>query len=300
MFAIKSEMIFVAFTLVLAGALAQADELEGTFSGVDRHFHSPIEFDDPPVDLATRSLASSRRESGRDHQSVHIPEPLLFDLVRPLGAKKGELEINTLAVFPWSARNSQTQDDPFGSGPTTLDRKGIEWAPEIEFAVMDGFAIEFEFPFEGSKLEEYKLGLQWTIGTAFDNHFIHGFQVLVEPTVEWEDWNSTLLYLAGVRIDETWSLMLMSGGRINMEGSRKSESFERLLNASLFADLSEKCTIGLESNFAAKLDGTSEFILAPQVHHALSERCQIQAGVGLGVFTEGYEESFLMRAILSR
>lgn len=31
---------------------------------------------------------------------VSVPEPLMFDLVRDLGARQGELEINALAEIP--------------------------------------------------------------------------------------------------------------------------------------------------------------------------------------------------------
>lgn len=237
---------------------------------------------------------------GASAHSVRVPEPLLFDLVRPLGAKRGELEINTLALFPWRASNTNPDDDPFGSGPTTKDRRGIEWAPEIEYAVSDNFAIEFEFPFEDSVLEEYKLGLQWTLGTAFDNRYIHGFQMLIEPTYSWEQWNTTLLYLGGIRFDETWSALFMFGGRMNLEGPRNSESFERLFNASLFADLTDYLSAGLETNHAAKSDGTSEFILVPQIHLELTDHWQIQTGLGFGIASEGSEQSAILRVIYSR
>jgi hypothetical protein len=238
-------------------------------------------------------------EPVHDHQHVDVPEPLLFDLVRPLGARKGQLEFNTLAIFPWSASNSNPDDDPFGSSPTTFDKGGIEWAPEVEYAIADNFAIEFEFPFESSTLEEYKLGLQWTIGTAFDNHYIHGFQVLIQPTSEWENWNSTLLYLGGVRFDETWSALLMVGGRMDLEGPNNSGTFERLINASIFADINDSARMGLETNYASKVDGTAEFILVPQVHYQFTDNFQVQSGLGFGAFSEGSEQSFILRVIYS-
>ena len=58
-----------------------------------------------------------------------IPEPMVFDMIRPLTAKRGEVEVNTLV-----------QRDL--SGP----RGEVEWAPEIEMAVADGFAVELELP----------------------------------------------------------------------------------------------------------------------------------------------------------
>lgn len=83
-------------------------------------------------------------------ESLEIPEPLMFDLVRGLGAKQGGLEINTLVHFPLNDFNG----------------RGVEWAPEIEYALFDGFAVEVEFPFENRDLEAFKLAVQWTIGAS--------------------------------------------------------------------------------------------------------------------------------------
>jgi hypothetical protein len=35
---------------------------------------------------------------GKNSQEIDIPEPLLFDLVRAINAKKGELEFNVLKI----------------------------------------------------------------------------------------------------------------------------------------------------------------------------------------------------------
>jgi hypothetical protein len=246
---------------------------------------------------ATGSLVPGELRGGH---GIQIPEPLVFDLVRPLGARQGELEFNTLAIFPWRATNRNLATDPFGSGPSTPDRRGIEWAPEVEYAPVDNFAIEFEFPFEEHVLEEYKLGLQWTIGTGFDDHYIHGIQVLVEPSVEWRHWNTTLLYLGGVRFDETWSALFMLGGRMDLEGRDIASTFERITNASLFANLSENNIVGVETNFAAKMDGGGRFLVVPQWHAQLTDLLQIQSGLGFGVARQASEQSFVIRVIYSR
>ncbi len=241
-------------------------------------------------EIGTASSASAE-------QPVAIPEPLLFDMVRPLGARRGELEFNTLAIFPFGSPKLATTGDPFGPAPTSPDRGGIEWAPEVEYAPIDNFALEFEFPFEERTLEAYKLGLQWTFGTAFDNRFIHGFQFLTEPTPEWQNWNSTFLYLAGIRFDETWSMMLMAGGRGDLEGGMRAGTVERLFNASLFADVTEDIVLGVETNFAARMDGSGQFIVLPQAHLELTECIQVQLGLGAGFTEELTEQSFVIRAI---
>jgi hypothetical protein len=274
------------------------NESASNASSVSAYFNPPPTAEYGGENWVQDTLQRGGLSHNHNQHHVDVPEPLLFDLVRPLGARKGEFELNTLAIFPWSGSNSNIDDDPFGPSPTTFDKRGIEWAPEIEYAIADNFAIEFELPFEESTLEEYKLGLQWTIGTAFDNRYIHGFQVLIQPTSAWENWNSTLLYLAGVRFDETWSGLLMVGGRMDLEGPSNSKTFERLINASIFADLNASTRVGLETNYAAKVDGTAEFIVVPQVHFELQDHhFQLQSGIGLGVFSEGSEQSFILRVI---
>ncbi len=234
-----------------------------------------------------------------EHHTVRVPEPLLFDLVRPLGARRGEVEINTLAMFPWRKTRPDPDRDPFGSGASTPDRAEIEWAPEVEYAFADNWAIEFEFPLEGSRLEAYKLGLQPTFGTSFNDHYIHGFQLLVMPDVDWERWSTTCLYLAGFRFDETWSALLMGGFRVDLEGDRTSESFERIFNASLFADISERSTVGVETNFAGQSNGDADFILVPQWHFEITDRLQIQSGLGFGFTADDRESSGILRVIFS-
>jgi hypothetical protein len=260
----------------------------------------PREFLSSPRSHSALDFSQLGQFSKDEHDSVHVPEPMVFDLVRPLGAKKGELEVNTLAVFPWRSVNRTTDRDPFGSGQTTLDRGEIEWAPEIEFAFADGWAIEFELPFEGSKLEVYKLALQGTFGTAFDNHYIHGFQVIVEPTVEWRRWNSTLLYLGGIRFDEQWSALVMFGGRMDLAGRDSSETFERLVNASLFKEVREDLVLGTEVNVAVGNRGRNQTLFTPQAHYDLNRHIQLQSGIGLGIFDAGSEQSLIMRLIYSR
>ena len=106
---------------------------------------------------------------GQAHSAarVEIPEPLLFDLVRGLGAAQGELEINALADIPLN----------------NTDQRGVEWAPEIEYALFDGFAIELEFPMTDGDLEAYKMAVQWTMGSAKNKKFIHGIQLIAEKYV---------------------------------------------------------------------------------------------------------------------
>ncbi len=199
---------------------------------------------------------------------VRIAEPMVFDLVRGLGAEQGEVEVNVLGLAP------------IESG---TDRDFL-WAPEIEAAIFDGFALEFELPFAGSTLEAYKLAAQYTFGTA-DNKFIHGTQLIVEKTRHASIWDTTLLYIPGYRFDETFSAISMIGFR-TASGSDLRDSTELIFNLTGFADVGDRTTIGIETNYASGLrDTEAALLLMPQIHLELLQRVIIQAGAG-PLFTE--------------
>jgi hypothetical protein len=217
----------------------------------------------------------------------HVPEPMVFDLVRPMGARKGELEINTLGIVPLtrSKSGSARAGDELGQVPLSEDRAQIEWAPEIEFALWDGFAVEFEFPFEGAVLEELKIGLQWTAGTAFDNRFIHGVQVLGERALQSDATSCTGLWLAAMRFNSRWSAVGMWGASHEAGagvGEVGGDRTQILQNLSLFYNLTETCHLGLETNYAVSLRGDSTVLLMPQLQFNLGDHLSMQLGAGVG------------------
>jgi hypothetical protein len=218
-----------------------------------------------------------------------LPEPMVFDLIRPLGARRGEREVNVLGMVPLNRSFSKAgvADDPLGIVPRSPDRRGIEWAPEIEVALWDGFAVEFELPFEEARLEAYKAAAQWTFGTGLNNQFIHGTQVIVQYDVDEPLWTPTFLYLAGLKIDPVWSLLMMYGFRTEFAGRGVQERTETILNVSLFAEVTERFTLGMETNYAGAMSGVSTWLAMPQIHWDISERLTLQGGVGAR-FTEEF------------
>lgn len=192
-----------------------------------------------------------------------IPEPLVFDLVRPLGATKGEAEVNVLGLVSLDR-----------------DKSASEWAPEVELAIADGIALEFELPFEDWTLEAYKAAGQLTFGTAFEERFIHGTQGILVYSKQSQTWTPTLLYVAGVELDEHWSVLGMAGIRTEIDGADRRHRTERLFNLSLFRHVGERSTVGLETNSATSLGGRSEFLLMPQLHCEVADQCMVQLGTG--------------------
>ncbi len=189
----------------------------------------------------------------------HIAEPMVFDLVRPLGAKRGELEVNALAQRTLS-------------GP----ERRVEWAPEIEYAVADGFAVELELPLEGLRVAEYKIGLQGTFGTLNGGRGIYGVQYLGVWDRAHGRWNSSLLYVLGNRFGDRTSTLTMIG--VGDVGAGGGATRALLVNHTSFYDLADATVAGVEVNIRTGRD--RETLVMPQLQQNLNERLQLQGGVG--------------------
>ena len=234
----------------------------------------------------------------------HVPEPMIFDLVRPMGARRGELEANVLALTPLNRKRSGSAraEDELGLVPLSRDRRQVEWAPEIEMALWDGFALELEFPFEGGKLEEFKLGMQYTLGTAYDNRFIHGFQTLTERARESTTTTWTGLYMAAMRFNSRWSALGMWG--ISQEtgaGSREvgGERTQFLQNLNIFYNLTDEIHVGLETNYAISTVGNHVVLLMPQLQYDINEHYALQAGAGYSFSSSENLPQAAMRLIVT-
>ena len=235
-----------------------------------------------------RTPETLERTSGEE-LGPRIPEPMVFDLIRPLGAKRGEGEVNVLGLIPLRSQSKRVNEvaDPLGLVRRSPDRGGLEWAPEIEYAVCDGVGLEVELPFENAHLEAYKAAGQVTFGTGLAHAFIHGAQAIVQYDRDPSLWTTTLLYLAGFRFTETWSVFGMFGSRAEVSGSVANKTVELLSNVTLFADVTDRMVAGIETNLGQTVGGNTEFLLMPQLHYEIDRHWMIQAGVGAR-FTTGF------------
>jgi hypothetical protein len=138
------------FLRLLSGALLWNAAAVGYTADVDLVLPS----DPPPSAGEVEAEAYVRRspperfgaEELRAHDDLpHIPEPMVFDLVRPLGARRVEFEFNTLLLAPLNRRVGLANEIPDSIGLTQErgERHRAEWAPEFEYAIRDGLAIEF-------------------------------------------------------------------------------------------------------------------------------------------------------------
>jgi hypothetical protein len=202
-------------------------------------------------------------EAPHPEPSVHVPEPMVFDLVRGLGAHRGEFEVNVLSQFPINRRNART----------------IDWAPEVEYAIIDGLGLELELPFKDDHLEAIKLAAQMTFSSLFRRPFLHGVQVIGEYLRTEEAVEVAALYVPAFRFHEHLSGLAMIGVRTEFGGeAERPETF--LLNGTLFLEESRESAAAVELNFAATRD-THTLLVMPQIMHEITENWTIQAGAGV-------------------
>lgn len=199
-------------------------------------------------------------EADAETEYPQVPEPMIFDMMRPLGAKRGEMEANTLATTSLS-------------GP---DDK-IEWAPEVEYALADGFAVEGELPFENGRLVELKLGLQAAFGTFNGGRSAHGVQYLGIYDRQARHYRNSFAYMLAHRYNHRWSSISMVGmGDLSL--SRKHGRNAAIVNHSVFYDSADGQVLGLEINYRGGADG--HVLVMPQIHQRLAHKVNVQAGLG--------------------
>lgn len=221
-------------------------------------------------------------------ETVSIPEPLMFDLVRGLGARKGELEINALADFPIN----------------NISSREVEWAPEVEYALFDGFAVELELPFENFELEAVKMAIQWTIGQSKNNKYIHGIQIIGETMLHDNITEFSFLYVPAYRFNETWSTLGLFGMMLEIGSDAPAKKETILLNASVFADLNEHIVLGLELNntdptLQGRDNNEMSLLVLPQMHYEFDSGLAFQFGLGPRFEENETEASFVLRLIKS-
>lgn len=213
----------------------------------------------------------------RDHY-MRIPEPMIFDLMRPLGARRGEMEVN--ALVDYDARAG-----------------GLSWAPELEYAFDDGFALEVELPFENADLSKYKFGLQKTMETDLARGMINGWQSILYKDYGSKYISADVTYIHALRWNERWSSVSLLGLRMHhLNGHTRTDP---LLNNSVLYDVSTRLTLGLEFNHEMQSGNRWRYRVTPQMHYDLNQFYTAQLGWALSNLDGPKKETslFSMRLI---
>lgn len=187
---------------------------------------------------------------------------MVFDLVRPLGARRGELEVNTLCAVPLTGRHHN-----------------FSWEPETEYEIGRGYAIEPQVIFENGTFEGFQLTGQKTMGTLFKHRAIHGLLLRGEYTLDRKQLLSDSVYLFGMRLSKRWSCFAINGFRRTAywDGGR----FVWLVNPTVFYHVNPRLEIGVESNFELGLSQQNRQLITPQFHYNITKMSEFQFGLGL-------------------
>lgn len=198
--------------------------------------------------------------SGSFKKAPRLPEPMVFDLVLPLGANKNEYEFNSMGQY-------------------NFEEHAAEINPEFEYAYADGYGIEVEFPMRNAELEAYKVALQGTFNFLNTEKFIHGWQYIGEYHKHSKEMENDFLYLFGYQFNENWSMLNMTGFRFTDVRSRGRA--EGLFNSNLFYTISKDLILGLEVNYEARPGHPDIALIMPQIHLQVAAHAKIQFGFGM-------------------
>lgn len=203
------------------------------------------------------------REIGTDpaHNGlIDFPEPMVFDMVRGLGAEQGEVEVNTLVLVPTSPAEAV-------------------WAPEIEAAVIDNLALELEAGFANADFELVKFALQGTVGMNEDRGLGHGIQGLFEYSPDAKLFLATALYILGARLGAPVSLVSLIGPAVETHVDGSGTEGGVFVNFTFFWAPHPRVVLGSEQNFEW-FPSAYLIRVMPQVHWQIHARFQWQAGFG--------------------
>jgi hypothetical protein len=206
-------------------------------------------------------------EASLSSAKPRIPEPMVFDLVRPLGAKRGELEVNSLF-------------------------RGTRWAPEVEYTFANGWGLEFELPIDKIHIESTKTAIQGTLPGSIGHRSIHGVQFIWENLVREPGGQTDSLYLFGYRFNKRWSVFHMKG--LRRQWSEADSKSAMLSNHTVFYQPNKKLVFGVEANYQGETLDHGHVLVMPQVHFKLG-RLNLQTGLGLNQSVERRRAQFALR-----
>jgi len=198
--------------------------------------------------------------SNASGKGPRLPEPMVFDLVLPLGAKRNEYEFNSMTQY-------------------NFEEDVVELNPEFEYAYADGYGIEVELPMKNTNLEAYKFVLQGTFSFLTNSKFIHGWQYFGEYHKHSKAFENDLLYLFGYEFNDKLSMLNMVGFRTT--DSRSRGHYEQLFNGNVFYTFSKNLIAGIEVNYETRPHLPDIALIMPQMHIQAAKHAKIQVGFGM-------------------
>lgn len=231
-------------------------------------------------------------------------EPLYIDLIRDLGARKGEKEWN------------------FGFGMT--DKNGFdeyEALVEYEWAPIDRLGFEIEVPLTvfssrgelsqslpkpANRVESVKLATQWTFlvsekaKTSLAVGYIHEFEFVDLNNINFSEVFKgnvfSPMFIAAKRWGSNYHTLIYTGPRIEKEFNQKSHVSYDINTSFHYMITGTRNFIGLEVNKEI-FQGKMETILRPQMRIGLSESIMVGIVTGIPLSRQNNGLSSFLRII---
>jgi hypothetical protein len=230
-------------------------------------------------------------------------EPLYIDLIRDLGARKGEKEWN------------------FGFGLTdNLTYDAYEMLVEYEWAPVDRLGLEIEIPFEfysarrngpenrrpPNRMESLKLAAQWTflvserastsLALGYINEFeFTPFDSFGDPLVRGNIYNP--FFIAAKRWGTNFHTLLYTGPRISHHFHTRHTHSSMEINTNFhYMIRGTRNFIGIEVNKSLE-PGDFDMVLRPQMRVSLAENFLVGIVTGIPVERENQRFSMFTRLI---
>lgn len=148
------------------------------------------------------------------------------------------------------------------------------------------------------------MAIQWTIGSAKNNKFIHGIQVIGESYIHDDILELNFLYVPAYLFNEVWSAIGLFGLMLESGADTPDKNYTIILNASVFADLNKRTIVGVEINNSDAViqeidDNSMDLLILPQVHYEFDSGFSFQFGVGPKISEGNTNASVVLRVIKS-
>ncbi len=255
-------------------------------------------------DRIADSIYISETEEIKGRDKVLHAEPLYIDLIRDLGARKGEKE--------WNVGFGLIDNQQYDSYETLVE---YEWAP------IDRLGLEIELPFTfyyankengtgdvpSSKLNGLKLAAQWSffvsekMSTSMAIGYLHEFELIPFSNYGKERLFSGNIYnpffVAAKRWGQNWHTLLYTGPQIEQHFGSESMHTNWQINSNVHYMIpGTRNFIGVELNkeFQAQ---DFDMTIRPQMRLGISDNLLIGIVVGIPVKREKERFSSFLRVI---
>lgn len=255
-------------------------------------------------DRIADSIYISETEEIKGRDKVLHAEPLYIDLIRDLGARKGEKE--------WNVGFGLIDNQEYDSYETLIE---YEWAPIDRL----GFEIELPFTFyyankengtgdvPSSKLNGLKLAAQWSffvsekISTSMAIGYLHEFELIPFSRYGKEKLYSGNIYnpffVAAKRWGQNWHTLLYTGPQIGQHFGSESIHTNWQINSNLHYMIpGTRNFIGVELNKEFQSQDF-DMTIRPQMRLGISDNLLIGIVVGIPVKREKERFSSFLRVI---